>query len=216
VRESQQKGLLEMADRLERELLSDASGQISTALSAEEVAAKKGELEQKQRFIESIRKLKATGRMTIYLAHLRLLKGSPYDLELEEGDQLLIPQKNSVVTVVGAVMTQASLIYSDKMSYQDYISESGGYSRFADPDNVFVMKVDGSARKLSRGFLNWSAPRERWELTGFGEPISTIEPGDTIVIPDKVERIAWLREIRDITQILMNVAVSAAVVIKLW
>lgn len=216
VRETQQKGLLEMADRLERELLADSSGQISTALSVEEVAARKGELEQKKKFIESIRKLKATGRMTIYLAHLRLLKGSPYDLELEEGDYLLIPQKNSVVTVVGAVMTQASLIYSDKMSYQDYINESGGYSRFADSDNVFVMKVDGSARKLSRGFIKWSAPRERWELAGFGEPIAQIEPGDTIVIPEKTERIAWLREIRDITQILMNVAVSAAVVIKLW
>ncbi|MCE5265737.1 MAG: SLBB domain-containing protein [Deltaproteobacteria bacterium] len=216
VRESQQRSILEMADRLERELLADASGQISTALSAEEVAGKKGELEQKKKFVESIRGLKATGRMTIYLAHLRLLKGSPYDLELEQGDQLVIPQKNSVVTVVGAVMTQASLIYSDRMSFQDYISESGGYARFADSDNTFVMKVDGSARKLSRGLLNWSNPRERWELAGFGEPVPAIEPGDTIVVPEKIERIAWLREIRDITQILMNVAVSAAVVIKLW
>jgi polysaccharide biosynthesis/export protein len=216
VRVMQQKGLLEMADRLERELLAGASGQISTALSVEEVTGKKAEMEQKQKFIETLRRLKATGRMTIYLGHLRLLKGSPYDIELEEGDSISIPQLNSVVGVVGAVMTQASLIHSDKMSYQDYISESGGYASFADPDNVFVMKVDGSARKLSRGFLSWSAPRERWEMAGFGERIAPIEPGDTIVVPEKTERIAWLREIRDITQILMNVAVSAAVVIKLW
>ena len=216
VRDMQQKSLIEMADRLERDLLAGASGQIATALSVEEVAGKRAEMEQKQKFIDTLRRLKATGRMTLYLGHLRLLKGSPYDIELEEGDGLMIPQKNSVVGVVGAVMTQASLIYSDKMSYRDYISEAGGYASFADSDNVFVMKVDGSARKLSRGFLNWSASRERWELAGFGEPVAQIEPGDTIVIPEKTERIAWLREIRDITQIMMNTAVAAAVVLKVW
>jgi len=216
VREMQQKGLLEMADRMERDLLAGASGQISTSLSMEEVSGKRAEIEQKQKFIESLRKLKATGRMTIYLRHLRLLKGSPYDIELEGGDNLMIPQKNSVVGVVGAVMSQASLIYSDRMSYQDYIRASGGYARYADENNVFVMKVDGSARKLSRGFLNWSAPREQWEVIGFGEKIAPIEPGDTIVVPEKMERIAWLREIRDITQILMNTAVAAGVMIALW
>jgi hypothetical protein len=204
-----------MADRMERDLLAGSSG-LATALSAEEVAGKKAEMEQKLKFIDTLRKLKATGRMTIYLGHMRLLKGSPYDIELEGGDSLLIPQKNSVVGVVGAVMTQASLIYSDKMSYQDYIDESGGYASFADEKKVFVMKVDGSARKLSRGFLSWNAPRERWEIVGFGERIAPIEPGDTIVVPEKVDRIAWLREIRDITQILMNVAVAAGVVIALY
>jgi len=30
-------------------------------------------------------------------------------------------------------------------------------------------------------------------------------------VPEKVDRIAWLREIKDITQILMNTAVTAGV-----
>jgi len=214
VRELQQKSLLDMADRMERELLS--SGQISTAVSAEEVAAKKAELEQKQKLVESIRKLKATGRMAIYLAHLRLLKGSEYDIELEDKDAILLPQKNSVVNVVGAVMTQGSYIYSEKMTYKDYIGQTGGFSSYADTGNVFVMKVDGSARKLSRGMMNWSPSRERWELAGYGEEVREIEPGDTIVVPEKVERIAWLREFRDITQIMMNTAVTAGIVLKLW
>ena len=59
---------------MERELLTSVSG-ISTAISAEEVAGKKVELEQKQKFIDTLRKLKATGRMTVYLAHTRLLQG---------------------------------------------------------------------------------------------------------------------------------------------
>ena len=66
-------------------------------------------------------------------------------------------------------------------------------------------------RKLARGFMSWSMSRERWELAGYGEDIRSIEPGDTIIVPEKVDRIAWLREIKDITRILMNTAVTAGV-----
>ena len=209
VRAMQQKGLTEMADRMERELLS--GGDISTSTSAEEVAAKKAELEQKKHFVGYLRGLKATGRMTIRLAHLRLLKGSEYDIELEDGDNLFIPPSNNVVNVTGSVMSQGSYIYSSRMDYQDYIDLTGGYAKYADTDNTFVLKVDGSARKLSRGLFNWSSSRSRWELAGFEQEVRTIEPGDTIVVPEKVEKIAWLREIKDITQILMNSAVTAGV-----
>ena len=50
-------------------------------------------------------------------------------------------------------------------------------------------------------------------MTAYGGEIRTIEPGDTIVVPEKAERIAWLREIKDITTIMMNLAVVAGVVI---
>ncbi len=216
VRKLQQKGLEEMTQRMERELLTGGAIQVSTAVSQEEIAAKKVELEQKKKLLDTMRTLKATGRMTVALTHLRLLKGSEYDIELEEGDSLFIPEKNSVVNVVGAVMAPGSHIYSDKKSYENYIDESGGYSQYADPDNTFVLKVSGSARKLSGGFMGWSSSRSRWELAGFGEDIKTIEPGDVIVVPEKIERIAWLREIRDITQILMNTAVVAGITIKLF
>jgi len=214
VRELQQKGMQDMAERMERDLLT--SGQLATAISAEEVAAKKAEMEQKAKLVASIKALRAMGRMTIYLGHQRLLKGSEYDIELEDRDTLFVPQKNSVVSVVGSVMTQGSYIYSEKLGYLDYIGQTGGLTSSADASNIFVMKVDGTARRLARGMMNWSSTRERWELTGYGEEIREIEPGDTIVVPEKTERIAWLREIRDITQILMNTAVTAGVVLKMW
>jgi len=81
VRAMQQQSLIEMADRMERELMASGSAAIATSLSADEVTAKKVELEQKKKFIDSLRTLKATGRMTIYLTNLRLLKGSDYDID---------------------------------------------------------------------------------------------------------------------------------------
>jgi protein involved in polysaccharide export with SLBB domain len=216
VRELQQQSLTEIASRMERDLLAAGAATVATALSAEEVRAKEIELVQKQKLVQKIRELQATGRMTIRLAHLRLLKGSEYDIELEDGDQLIIPQANSVVNVSGAVMTQGSYIFLEQYAYEDYIAMTGGYTNYADISNTFVLKVDGSARKLARGMLGWNAGKSRWELAGFGEPVKEIEPGDTIVVPEKVERIAWLREIRDITQIMMQLAVTAGVTIKLF
>jgi polysaccharide export outer membrane protein len=146
---------------------------------------------------------------------VRLLKGSPYDIELEDGDDLTIPMENSVVSVVGSVMTeQASFVYEENLTYKNYVEMSGGYTRYADTDNVYVLKVDGSARKLSRGFVSWNSGKSRWEVSAFGEKVKEIEPGDTIIVPEKLEHVAWLREVKDITQILMQMAVTAGVVIK--
>jgi polysaccharide export outer membrane protein len=153
--------------------------------------------------------------MTIYLAHLRLLKGSVYDIEMEEGDSLYIPTKNSVVNVAGAVMYNGSFVYVDGLGYEEYIRMAGGYSRYADTSNIFVMKVDGSARKLP-GSVNWNPFQKRWEMGGFGEARSVIEAGDSIVVPEKLERTAWLREIKDLTQIFANVGLTAASIAMLY
>jgi hypothetical protein len=78
------------------------------------------------------------------------------------------------------------------------------------------MKVDGSARKLSRGFMNWSPLKKRWEIAGFNESRGVLEAGDSIVVPDRLERTAWLRNLKDITQILANAGVAAATIAVLY
>jgi polysaccharide export outer membrane protein len=216
VRKLQQKSLDEMIMRLESEMLSEGSSQMSAALSSEEIEAKKAQLQNKQQFIESLKKLKASGRMSIKLAHLRLLKGSKYDMKLENGDSIYVPMKSSVVNVVGAVMSRGSFIYSGHLDYKDYIEMTGGYTRFADKDNIYVLKADGTAKKLLTGLFNWNASKDRWETAAFGEETKDIGPGDTIVVPEKLDRIAWLRETKDLTQILYQIAVTAGVAVFLF
>ena len=210
VRELQQKNLEEVSVRLERELLSAGASQMSAAVSREEIEAKRAEYEQKQKFIDTLKRLKATGRFTIRLAHLRLLKGSEYDIELEEGDILHIPSAINVVNVAGSTMFQGSFLYSENLSYKDYIEMSGGYTRNADESNVFILKADGSAMK-PKSSIFWNSNRSRWEIAALGETVKEVEPGDTVVVPEKIERVAWLRDIKDITQILANVALTAGV-----
>jgi protein involved in polysaccharide export with SLBB domain len=212
VKALQQKNLEEMIARMERELLAETSTISSASTDVGTAQTKQIELQQKQAFIASLKNLKTTGRMTVRVAHLRLLKGSEFDIELENGDSLFIPMNNRVVNVMGAVMSNASLTYADKAGPKDYIRMAGGYARYADVKNMYVLKVDGSARKLPVGAINWSGSKERWELAGFDGDAREIESGDTIVVPEKLERIAWLREIKDIAQIFASVATATGIV----
>ena len=214
VRAQQREALDEMVSRLERESLSASSS--VAALSAEEIKAKETEVDQRMKFIEVLKKTRPNGRLTVYLANLRLLRGSEYDLELEEGDNLFIPTRDNVVVVAGAVMANGTFVRLENMGYEDYIRMAGGYSRYADESNAFVMKVDGGARKLGSGYVNWNPLKKRWESSWFSDASDTIEAGDTIIVPEKLDRTAWLRQFRDIAQIVGNIGLTAATVAVLY
>jgi polysaccharide biosynthesis/export protein len=42
-----------------------------------------------------------------------------------------------------------------------------------------------------------------------------LNPGDTIVVPRKMDKFLWLKTTKDLTQILFQIAVSAGVVLAL-
>ncbi len=210
LKELQQKVLNESVRRLEKELMAESTLRLSTALSPEEVAGLQAQQAGTRFLVDSLARTEVTGRMTLRLANLRLMKGSEYDIELDDGDSLYIPKMTNVVNVSGAVMVHGSYTYSDVFDYRDYIDRAGGLTRYADEKNIFVLKVDGSAMKIPGGMFSWNSPRSRWELTAFGEDIKTIEPGDTIVVPEKLQATAWLRSLKDITAVLAQAGIFAS------
>jgi hypothetical protein len=103
-------------------------------------------------------------------------------------------------------------VFDPTKDLPDYIEMAGGYTESADKDRVFVLKVNGSAVQPRKGgFFLFTGSTY---VTRDGKPL--LEPGDSIVVPEKLDRIAWLREIKDITQILANVMISAGVAIVLF
>jgi polysaccharide export outer membrane protein len=191
----QQRQLDEMVDRLERELLGAGTAEVAAAFSAEEAKIKEFELKQKREFIEKLKTVRAKGRMVLELDTPEKLRGTIYDIELEEGDSLYIPSNPGSVQVVGSVYNQTAFVYDDEKGYSDYVDLAGGYTENADKKRAYILKTDGTAVRAS------SVAR------------GNMEPGDTVVVPEKLERVAWLRATKDITQILYQIAVSAGVLI---
>jgi len=208
VRELQQRQLDEMVERLERELLGRGAAETAVALSPEEAKTKGYEIKQKRDFAAALKGVKAKGRMAIILNQPELLKKTPYDVELEEGDSLFVPSNPQSIQVIGSVYNQTAFVYDKDKGYSRYIDLAGGYTENADKKRVYILKADGTAVRPQGGFLGISWSSGRWEFGG-----RELDPGDTIVVPEKLERIAWMREIRDITQILYQIAVTAGVLI---
>jgi protein involved in polysaccharide export with SLBB domain len=209
VRELQQKRLDESIARLERDLMTQGSARLSAASSPEELKAIEGEMKQTRDFLEKLKVVRTTGRMVLDLSQPDILAKSIYDIELENGDNLFVPENPQSLQTLGAVFNQTAFVFDRSKGLQDYIEMAGGYTESADRDRVYVLKVNGSAVRpeSSRFFLS---SKETYQ-TRDGKPL--LEPGDSIVVPEKLERIAWLRETKDITQILFQIAVAAGVVV---
>ncbi len=206
----QQRQIEEMIDRLERDLLSTGTARVATATSSQEARLMQMEADQKARFIAKLRTVRAKGRVSIRLDDPERLRGTLYDIELEDGDHLYIPTDPQTVQVIGSVYNQTAFVYESGRNAKYYIDLAGGFTENADRKSIYILKADGSAMKLGRGMvgLSWNSEYSRWDV-GAGE----VESGDTIVVPEKLERIAWMRNIKDVTQILYQIAVTAGVLI---
>lgn len=203
VRDIQQTQLNEAIDRLEHQIIAQSAQSAETAYSSERMQQQAVAAEQREVLIAKMRAAKAKGRISIKLNVLEKFAGSTSDIVLEEGDTLIIPGRPDQIQVVGAVFNQTSFIYDPTEAVSTYIEKAGGLTKDADKSEIYLLKVDGTAisKKVGRGFMS-------------NEMV--LDPGDTIVIPEKVEKIAWLREIKDITQILYQIAVTAGVLIVVF
>lgn len=201
VRALQQTQLDEAVDRLEQQLLVRSATTIEAAISPETAEQEEAAARQRQLLVAKIRAARAKGRLTLdlsLLGNLDKFTGSENDIVLEDGDTLHIPETPAEVQVIGSVYNQNAFLHAPEEDVSSYIYMAGGMTKNADKKELYVLKVDGIAisTRHTSGFMKQS-----------------LDPGDTIVVPEKLDKIAWLREVKDITQILYQIAVTAGVLI---
>lgn len=205
IREYQQKRLDEILAREEINIAKKQGELAAVAASKEELEATKASLEGMMKSIAILRQAKAEGRMVISLPSPDKLDGSPFNVEVMGGDVLEIPSDPRVVNVFGQVYNPSSFVYVAGETVADYLAKSGGGTRDAEHGDIYILKADGSvvSRQMSSsGFLFFGGFMNR-----------PLESGDTLVVPQKLEKIAWMREIKDMTTILGQIALTAGVLI---
>ncbi|GLI36658.1 SLBB domain-containing protein [Geobacter hydrogenophilus] len=213
VRDEQQKRMDEVITRTEQEILRKQGELAAVAASKEELEATRTALEGLQKSLAKLRESRAEGRVVIRLAQLDSFRKSPYDLELMGGDILEVPQVSSVVNVMGQVYNPTSFVHLPGEDVAHYLKDAGGATRDGEEDDMYIISADGSvlSRHQTSFGINWSDSQRRWTFGGF--LATPLDPGDTLVVPQKLERIAWMREIKDMTTILSQVALTAGVVV---
>lgn len=195
VKENEQKQL----DRLTERLRSDLASMSLQAAVANQGAASQA-LATGQSLLTQLQSSKAVGRMVIDLPGLVAgSPGGPKDLQLRDGDELVVPMLRQEVTVIGEVQNATSHLYDPDLKRSDYINLSGGTTRKADERQIYVVRADGSVSARKGSFLS-----RTYE--------AAMQPGDTIVVPMNTERMPRLPFWQAVTQIIYNLAVSVAAV----
>jgi protein involved in polysaccharide export with SLBB domain len=202
VRQMQAAHLKQAIDKLEAEMISFASQETQTALGKEDVERGKITLVQQQQFLAKMRSIQPLGRVVLQLDDPERLRGTPDDLELQEGDNLLIPPIQQTVNVLGSVVNPTAVVYDPYFKVKNYIAQAGGPTKNADVDRVYVIKVNGSAMGGRGGIL-------------FGSRVGSarLDPGDTIVVPEQLDRVPWLKTVKDVATIVSQIALTAGVVL---
>ena len=149
-----------------------------------------------QSLLSQLRAAKAVGRLVINLPHMMSSPvGSPYDVVVRDGDELIVPRFLQEVTVIGEVQTVTSHLYHPGLARDDYIAMSGGKTVRADSGRIYVVRADGSV--VTGGGSRW------FQSSGV-----QMRPGDTVVVPLNAEHIPPLPFWQAVTQILYNVSIA--------
>ena len=90
-------------------------------------------------------------------------------------------------------------IETEGLTVDDYLERSGGPTRQADEDRVYVVKADGSVMLPEKS---------RW----FGGRSQQLSPGDTVIVPIDVDRLNQLELWTNVSQIVYQIALGAAAV----
>ena len=185
-----QKQLIEtmLKDLEARAFTSDSS-------TVEEAGIRNKESEMIMKFVERVRKVQPLGQVIISS------KDNLDKIYLEEGDRIVIPKHSNIVVVEGEVNIPNALAYKENYTIDDYISACGGYGERANRDKILLIKANGRVRQHSSGDF-------------FSDNNSLkVDAGDSILVLGKTDSKNILIT-SSVTQILYQVAVGAAVVLR--
>lgn len=118
---------------------------------------------------------------------------------LENGDVIKVPAVSSLVLVHGEVVFPSAITFDDNMNAADYVSAVGGYTQNEESSYVVIMKKNGQFIKIE---AEDSSKLRKQEIIA----------GDEIFVLPKVDE-KYLQFGKDITQVIYQIAVSAAVVL---
>ena len=93
--------------------------------------------------------------------------GSTQDIELMDGDRLVVPRFNHTVRISGDVNAPNTVAYDEGEGYKYYIKQAGGFGNRAKKRNTYIIYMNGTMAMAKEG---------------------KIEPGCEVVVPSKAPR----------------------------
>jgi protein involved in polysaccharide export with SLBB domain len=201
VRQTQQENYERALRDLETEFARQGTQRASTA---DEAAAATSRSAATTRLVERLRAVRPNGRIVL---QLQPSSTEIPALALEDGDRLFVPPRPTTVGVFGSVFNAGSYLFSGDRRIDDYLQLAGGPTRGADRDSMFVIRANGSVESTTQS-------RGGWWQSGSAFSVAKAEPGDTIFVPEEVNKTTLVQDAKDWTQILYQFGIGIAAIIS--
>lgn len=197
VRQTQQDNY----DRALRDMETDMARNSANrrASSSEEVAAQSASAGATARLIERLRQVRPTGRVVLQIGPTATQLP---DLALEDGDRLYIPAPSTSVGIFGSVFNTGSFVYAGGRTVDDYLRLAGGPTRGADVESMFVIRANGTVVSSRQSNSFWRPGNEFASTDAL--------PGDTIFVPEEMNKSTFVQDAKDWTQILYQFGLGLA------
>jgi protein involved in polysaccharide export with SLBB domain len=197
VRELQQRTREELIRRIEAESMNVKS---AGATASDQAVLAQAAMAQRQQVVANLKSQPPSGRMVIRInGDPTRWANTPADIELRAGDTLFIPKKPNFVMVSGQVYNPAAITYTPGRNAGWYLHHAGGATELGNQKNIFVVRADGSVIGSGSGLFH-------------GNVLSTVlQPGDTVMVPDKIIGASKLQALLATGQLASSLAVAVTV-----
>ncbi|MGL5485308.1 MAG: polysaccharide biosynthesis/export family protein, partial [Shewanella sp.] len=152
---ARQKEMLdESLNRLERSVFT------APARSDGEANIRAKEAELVMQFVEKARKIQPLGKVVV------ADRGVIANIQLEQGDQIVIPNKTDLIQVGGEVLMPQAVVYNADANLDDYVAWAGGFTERANDKRIAIVHANGLV-----------------EFKGQGK----VQPGDQVLVLPQVD-----------------------------
>lgn len=181
VAEEQKAILADSLRRLEQSALT------ATSSSVDEANIRVREAELIQNFVQRASQLQPDGVVVVSR------EGNVADILLEDGDEIIIPQKTDVIHISGEVLIPKAVTWEKGMTLDTYLASAGGLSDRADKRNILIVGQNGEVSRADS---------------------RNVEPGDRILVMPKFDS-KNVQLVKDFAQVLYQIAVAVKVAVGL-
>lgn len=167
--------------------------------TSEEASALASSSAANSRLIDQLRSLKPTGRIVLQLTPK---SDTLPEMVMEDGDRLNVPTRPTTVGIFGSVFSTGTYLHSPGRTVGDYLRLAGGPTRGADDASVFVIRANGT---VSSSLQDSGVFSRGNQIAGLAT-----EPGDTIFVPEELNKTTWTQNAKDWTLTLYQLGIGIA------
>lgn len=195
VRAQQEATLLRVLRELDRDLVAGAT---MTPSNSEEARLLQSRAELSRALVERLQAFQPDGRVTL---PIEPSSGRLPLAAIENGDRITVPSIPNEVGVFGSVVNAGSFLFAPGATVGDYLGLAGGARKGADVPEAFVIRANGEATRFaeSRAWISFSSPLK-----------APIYPGDTVVVPEDMNKTTVYRELASYATLLYQLGLGVA------